>query len=119
MKCQEFEPIIISLARGQWVESAPREAALGHLERCARCAIAFEEQRALTARIRVAAEGLPRQGASAQVEVALRRAFREQAGRFRSAGINPQTKWNWRWSWRLIGAAAAIILLALLAGWIG
>src|SRR5215475_360437 len=115
MKCQEFEPIIISLARGQLVETSARETALGHLERCAHCAIAFEEQQALTVGIRVAAESLPR-GASAQVEVALRRAFREQAGRFVTTGINPQTKWNWLRSWRLVGAAAAIILLALLAG---
>src|SRR5262245_24135448 len=117
MKCHEFEPIIIGLARGQLVETAARETALVHLKRCVRCATAFEEQRALTAGIRVAAESLPRQDASEQVEVALRRAFRDQAGQFRSTGINHQTKWSWRWSWRLLGAAAAaIILLALLAG---
>lgn len=116
MKCQELEPIIISFARGDLVETAAREAALGHLERCSRCAIAFEEQQALTAGIRIAAESLPRQGASAQVEVDLRRAFREQAGRFVTMGINRQTKWNWRRSWGLVGAAAAIILLVTLAG---
>lgn len=116
MKCQEFEPIIISLARGRLVETAAREAAIGHLEGCARCAIAFEDQQALTAGIRVAAVSLPRQDASLQVEAALRRAFREQAGAFISIGINQRAKWSWRWSWRLVGWAAAIILFAFLAG---
>ncbi len=121
MKCQEFEPVIISLARGQLVEASARETALAHLERCARCAIAFEEQQSLTAGIRVAVESLSRQDASERVEEALRRAFREQAGREQTGRlittkINSQTKWDWRWSWSLVGAAVVIILLALLSG---
>ncbi|HKQ78017.1 MAG TPA: hypothetical protein VJ810_30245 [Blastocatellia bacterium] len=116
MKCQEFEPIIISLARGQLVETAAREAALDHIEQCARCAIVFEEQQSLTVGIRIAAVRVANQGASAQVEDALRLAFREQAGRFISTGGVSLTRKNWSWSWRLAGAAAAIILLALLAG---
>jgi len=118
MKCQEFEPIIISMARGQLVEAAAREMALAHLDRCARCAIAFEEQQALTAGILVAAESVANQGASARVEEALRFAFRKQVGRFIARGINPQPPENWRRSRRAIGAAAAavILLLAFLAG---
>jgi hypothetical protein len=116
MKCQEFEPIIISLARGQLVETAARDEALGHFERCARCANAFAEQQALTSRIRVAAETLTDHGASARVETDLRRAFRERAGRSITAEAGSQTKWGWNWPWRLVGAAAAIILLALMAG---
>jgi hypothetical protein len=117
MKCQEIEPIIISLARGQSVEAAAREEALVHLDRCARCAIAFEEQQALTAGIRVAAESLANQGASPRVEEALRRAFREQLERVTAIRIPPESSENWRWSWRVIGAAGAmaILLLALLA----
>jgi hypothetical protein len=117
MKCQEFEPIIISMARGQLVEPAAREMALAHLDRCARCAIAFEEQQALTAGILVAAESLANQGASASVEEALRFAFRKQVVRFTASGINPQPPENWRRPRRAIGAAAAVILLlAFLAG---
>jgi hypothetical protein len=117
MKCQEIEPIIISLARGQLVEAAAREEALAHLDRCARCTIAFEEQQALTAGIRVAAECLANQGASPRVEEALRRAFREQLERVTARRIPPESPENWRWSWRVIGAAGAmaILLLALLA----
>ncbi len=88
MKCQEFETIIIALARGRLVETAARETALDHLERCAHCAIAFEEQQALTAGIRIAAMRVANRGASARVEEALRHAFREQAGRSISKGIN-------------------------------
>jgi len=111
MKCQEFEPIIINLARGQLVEAASRETALNHLDRCARCASAFDEQRALTAGIRVAAESLANQGASARVEEALLQAFREQAMQFTA----PEVRLRWRrWTFGL--AAAAILLLALLAG---
>jgi hypothetical protein len=117
MKCQEFESIIISLARGQSVEAAARETALAHLDQCARCASAFEEQQALTAGIRVAAESLANQGASARVEEALRFAFREQVGRFTAKEINPQPTENWRWSrWVIGAAAAAILLVAFLAG---
>jgi len=63
------------------VEAAARETALAHLDLCDRCASDFEEQRALTVGIRVATESLANQGASPRVEVALRRAFREQVGR--------------------------------------
>jgi hypothetical protein len=111
MKCQEIEPIIINIARRQLTEAAARETALAHLERCARCAIAFEEQQALSAGIRIAAESLANQGASARVEEALRIAFRERAGRFKASEIKP------RWPrWTIGAAAAAILLLALLAG---
>ncbi|HEY9434900.1 MAG TPA: hypothetical protein VI260_25875 [Blastocatellia bacterium] len=114
MKCHEFDAIIISMARGQLVESAARETAGAHLDRCARCADAFEEQQAMTAGIRVAAESLANQGASPRVEEALRRAFREQAGQFTAPAGASQPPENWRWSWRMVGAAA-ILLLALLA----
>jgi hypothetical protein len=116
MKCHEFEPIIISLARGQSVEAAACETALAHLDRCARCASAFEEQRALTVGIRVATESLANQGASPRVEEALRRAFREQVGRSAPRRIDLQPPKNWLWSRLAIGAAAAILLLAFLAG---
>jgi hypothetical protein len=116
MKCQEIELIIIRMARGQLVETAGREAALAHLDRCARCAIAFEEQQALTDGIRVAVESLADHCATARVEEALRRAFREQVGRPAPRRINLQPAENWRWSRLAIGAAAAILLLAFLAG---
>jgi hypothetical protein len=117
MKCQECEPIIISMARGRLVEAASREMALAHLDRCARCAATFEEQQALTAGIRVAAESVANQGASARVEEALRFAFRKQVGRLTGSEIAPQQPENWRRSRWAIGAAAALILLlALMAG---
>jgi len=117
MKCHEFEAIIISMARRQLVEAAVRETAGAHLDRCVRCADAFEEQQAITAGIRVAAESLASQGASPRVEETLRRAFRERAWRLSERRITPQPAENGRWSRRVIGAAAAaILLLALLAG---
>lgn len=116
MKCQEFEPIIICMARGQLIEAAAREKALAHLDCCARCAIAFEEQQALTAGIRVAAENLANEGASARVEEALRFAFRKEVGRVTVRRPNPRSSMNQRWSRWAIGAAAAILLLALQAG---
>ncbi|HKQ90178.1 MAG TPA: hypothetical protein VJZ77_05820 [Blastocatellia bacterium] len=117
MKCHEFEATIMSMARGQLVEAAARDTAGAHLDRCARCADAFEEQQAITAGIRVAAESLANQEPSPRVEEALRRAFRERAGRLAERRITPQPAENGRWSRRVIGAAAAaILLLALLAG---
>jgi hypothetical protein len=111
MKCDEIEPVIINLARGQLTEAAARETALAHLERCASCSIAFEEQKALSAGIRVAAEKLANHGASARVEEALRFAFRERARRFTAPEIKP------RWQRWIVGAAAAAILVvALLIG---
>jgi hypothetical protein len=111
MKCQEFEPIIINMARGQLTETAARESALAHLERCAGCASAYEEQQALSAGIRVAAESLANQGASARVEEALRFAFRERARRFTA----PEIKHRWP-RWTVGAAAAAILVVALLIG---
>jgi hypothetical protein len=117
MKCRELEPIIIGLARGQSVEATARATALAHLDRCACCVSAFEEQLALTAGIRVATESLANQEASPRVEDALRRAFREQAGRLKTPASRASGRASviWRWSWRLAGAAA-ILLLTLLAG---
>ncbi|HEY6401470.1 MAG TPA: hypothetical protein VI479_08670 [Blastocatellia bacterium] len=119
MSCREFEPIIIDLARGRSVEAMARATALAHLDRCARCVSAFEEQLALTAGIRVATESLANQGASPRVEDALRRAFREQAERLKATAPASRASGRasviWGWSWRLAGAAA-ILLLALLAG---
>ncbi len=114
MKCQDFEPIIISLARGKLVEASARETALAHLERCARCATTFDEQQTLTAGIRVVAESLSSQGASAHIEETLRQAFREQARQFTS----PLSKRYLHWPRWTVGAAAAaaILLLALLIG---
>ena len=116
MKCHEFEAIIISMARRQLVEVAARETALAHLDRCARCAT-LSKTASHDRRIRVAAESLANQGPSPRVEEALRRAFRERAGRLAERRITPQPAENGRWSRRVIGAAAAAILfLALLAG---
>jgi hypothetical protein len=118
MKCQDFEATIHGLARGQSVEASARATALAHIGQCARCAAAFDEQRAVTDGVHAVMASLAEQGASQHVEESLRRAFREQTGQAKASASKTFSSW-WqrgpRWA-NVALATTAILLLTLLTG---
>jgi len=105
MNCQDFETLLVDLARQQPVDAGLRERALVHIEVCARCAARFASERALTAELRALAASLEAAQAPPGLEAALRAAFRGQRAK-------PAVWWPW---WRQAMATAAL-LVVLVAG---
>ena len=125
MNCQEFENIIIDLARHQMMDAALREKGLAHSKTCARCARRLADEQALTAGLRALAASSEQQSAPPRIEAALRAAFREPhkhvavnehaMAAAAMAFIPPATSApHWR-RWALAAAAAILVALALLA----
>ena len=73
MNCQEFEAVVVDLARGSLADAAARERSLAHPDSCARCAARLAAERALCAGLRAAATETC---APPRVEAALLAAFR-------------------------------------------
>ena len=74
MNCQEFEAVVVDLARGSLADAAARERSLAHPDSCARCAARLAAERALCAGLRAAAA--TEASAPPRVEAALLAAFR-------------------------------------------
>lgn len=116
MNCQDFEAIIIGMARLQLLEASARKQALAHLAQCAACADRLAEQQALTAAVRATARSLAATEASVTVEHKLRTAFRAQtASGIAPAFSNARTQ-KWQRAGRLALAVAAILLVTVFAG---
>ena len=113
MNCQELETIILGMARAQLLEASARRQALAHIARCEDCAERLAEQQELTAAVRAAGRNLRSEEASAHVEQSLLAAFRKQANVAPARSPKPIRARQWP---KLALAAAAIVLLALLAG---
>lgn len=119
MNCQDFEKLVLALARNQLLEAGIRAQGLAHTEVCARCAACLAEERALLAGMHLVAVEIAMEEAPARVETALLAAFRAQASRrdtpvMKTLSVNK--RWgNKRWGqWRMVAAWAAVILLAVL-----
>lgn len=111
MSCQTFEPAINDLARDQMMEAEARRRALAHAAGCERCRARLADERALTAGLRKMAES--REEAPVSVEALLREAFAAGIATRSNpvvAGVPGRPRWL-RWA----GAAAAILIVALLA----
>src|SRR5262249_14384017 len=114
MNCQDFEAIIIEIARDRPMDAVARERGLEHIHRCAPCAMLLVEERALSRDLHalsahVAAEEIP-----ARIETALLSAFRQQA----AAPIASPAGSIRRRRWLLAVAALALLTFGLsLAGW--
>lgn len=114
MNCQDFEPIILSMARAQLLEASARRQTLAHIAQCPDCADRLADQQTLSAAVRATAKSIRHEEASASVEHSLRTAFRKQASAATANGSVPaHTR---QWPQRALAAAAAVLLLALLAG---
>ena len=77
MNCREFENLLSSLVRNENLESAAREATLGHAETCSRCAARLIDERSLMAGLRTLAMNSKSETAPVHLELGLRKAFRE------------------------------------------
>jgi hypothetical protein len=111
MNCQSFESLVNDLARDQMMEAEARRRALAHTVGCERCRARLADEQALTAGLRKLAEN--REEAPVRVEASLRDAFAARIATSREpvvAAVPTRSRWL---SWA--GAAAAILLVALLA----
>src|SRR5215813_12213313 len=114
MNCQDFETIIIEIARDRPMDAVAREGGLEHIQRCAPCAMLLVEERALSRDLRelsarVAAEEIP-----ARIETALLSAFRQQT----AAPIAAPADLTRRRRWLVAVAAMALLTFGLsLAAW--
>ena len=115
MNCQDFEKMIIALARDQLFEAASREQSVTHAEVCVRCAARFLEEQVLIAGMRTVAAEIASQEAPAGVERALLKAFREHATTVTSPAIIVMPIKPKRWPQRRLTAIAAGILLLISA----
>src|SRR5262245_9448293 len=115
MNCQDFETIIIEIARDRLMDAVARERGLEHVQRCASCATLLVEERALSRDLRAlsargGAEEIPE-----RIETALLSAFRQQA----AAPIVAPAVVTRRRYFLLAAAALALITFGFsVAGWI-
>lgn len=114
MNCQDFELVVLPLARNQLIAGAVRDLAHAHAVACVRCAVRLGEERALIAGMRAVVEEIVKEEAPVRLETELLRAFREHTavpaapatgGPLVLDGLMPR--------WAL--AAAAVILISLTA----
>jgi hypothetical protein len=117
MNCQDFEKLVLALARHRLLEAGIRAQGLAHAEVCARCASRLTEERALLAGMHLVVAEVAQEEAPARVETVLLAAFRAQAVRrdtplVEKVSINKR-RGNERWGqWHRVAACAAVILLA-------
>jgi hypothetical protein len=112
MKCQDFEKILIMLARHQLMEEAIREQSLAHADICGRCRTRLRDEQTLLSGITAVVAEIGSEGAPSRVETALQAAFRAQTQATASPGIIPMTNGHRHWkSWKLAAVAAGIIIL--------
>lgn len=77
MNCQQFTSFIVEVARGQMMDAATRDGALGHAESCEACAARLAQEQGLTNALRAVAVDMKDLRAPARVEAQLLAAFRE------------------------------------------
>jgi hypothetical protein len=115
MNCQDFETIIIEIARDRLMDASARERGLEHVQKCSPCAILLVEERALSWDLRALSARGGAEEIPARIETALLSAFRQQAAAqiVAPAGA-PRSRY-------MSLAAAALALLTFgfsVAGWI-
>lgn len=114
MNCQDFETVLVEIARARLMDALARERGLEHAETCVHCAALLTEERALSAQLRALSAAARAEALPAQIETALLAAFRQRAVAPAAAPVTPNKR-NW------LLAVAALLLLGLglsLAGWI-
>ena len=112
MRCSDYEPIILFMARTTSLkDDRAGQQALAHTKDCNRCAARLAEEEALVAGVRAVVADLAKEQAPARLEETLLTAFR-QRGRARGSGraLVPLTRMSRRTQWVLATAAAVIVV---------
>lgn len=120
MNCQEFDHIMLDLARACIADAATQRVALNHAQSCPRCADRLSHQRKLTRALQAVSAAAGNEEAPPRAEYALLDAFRkrhgasllagaQEAGPPRRGGTAVRPVWA--------AALAAMVLLALVAAW--
>jgi len=116
MSCQDFETIIVEIARGQLMDAVARERGLAHIETCPQCAALLAEERALSGKLRALSAAAAGEEIPARVETALLAAFRQRDA---APALKPArfvAPVNRRW---MLAAALILLMFGLsLAGWV-
>jgi hypothetical protein len=119
MNCQQFERIVVDLAREGALDAERPPGALDHVRECPRCAMGLSDQRKLAKALRAVNVAASNEQAPANVEHSLLRAFRGRLDASRPATVqaaSPRRSGAVAWPvWAV--AAAALLLLGLVAGW--
>src|SRR5262249_23138740 len=113
MNCQDFETIIIEVARDRLMDALERERALEHVGACASCATLLVEERALSRDLRALSAQAGAEEIPARLETSLLTAFRQRAATPNVAPAASPGRRRW-----LLVAAALITFGLSLAGWI-
>jgi hypothetical protein len=118
MNCQEFENLVLDLARANLLDAAMHEQSLVHTRVCERCAARLAEERALFAGVRTVVAALSAEEAPARLEKVLLDAFRTQSlspapPTFVSMpGMNQSSK-----RWAAVAAGILVLLSVMIIGW--
>lgn len=113
MNCQDFELVVLRLARNQLIEAADLDRIRAHAEACVRCAARLAEERALILGVRIVAAEIAQEEAPVRLETKLLRALREHTAiAARATGSPPALHEPLP---RRALAAAAVILISLTA----
>jgi hypothetical protein len=113
MRCDEFELIVLALAREQLIDAGTRELGLYHAKICTGCAARLTSERFLVATTRAGVTEIANEEAPAHVEAALLAAFKEHALTAGPSTIMPLPIEPASWFWRASAVAASILILAL------
>lgn len=114
MNCQDFETLIVEIAREQLMDALARERGLEHADTCAHCAALLAEESALSARLRALSVAVATEEIPARIETDLLAAFRRHTA---APTLAPAAPHGRRW----LLAVAALLLLGVglsLAGWV-
>src|SRR5262245_13568217 len=112
MNCQDFEKLVLSLARNRLLVATEREQGLVHAEVCNRCAARLAEERALLAGVHAVVAALDADPPPGCVGAALLTAFHAHVASSASSNVLSLSRRTKGWSgWRLAAVAAGILLL--------
>lgn len=112
MNCQDFETVIIEIARDRLLDAVARERGLAHVESCAHCAALLAAERALSGKLRALSTAAAVEEIPTRIETALLAAFEQRAAAPALASVPSKRRW--------LLAVAALLLLTFglsLAGW--
>jgi hypothetical protein len=112
MNCDEFELIVLALARNQLMDARVHELGLAHADSCARCAGRLASERFLVAGTAAVVAKIGAELAPVRVEAALLAAFHEHvratAARTTMPGAIKVNNWSF---WRPAAVAALLLIV--------